>query len=138
VKTRENQTKTKMSQQKRSSVFRGLLYVSIGVLFHSAYSVAEWRSKTRNSDGLAIPLDITVQTCFGLLLAMISVLNIAGEFREIRASVELTAKSWETVSNRQSFYVYNHRGKAFHPEYDPSLANPGKKTLMEIPDRFLT
>ena len=63
---------------------------------------------------------------------MISALNFAGEFREIRASVELSAKSWETLSNRPSFYVYNHRGKAFNPEYQ------GKRSLMEIPDKFLS
>ena len=63
----------------------------------------------RNTEGLPIPLDITIQTFVGLILAMIAVLNIAGDFKEIRASVEMSAKSWETVSNRPSFYVYNHR-----------------------------
>ena len=98
-----------MKQQK---IFRGILFVAIAILFHAAYSVVEWRSLTRTSEGLPIPLDITVQTCFGLFFAMVSVLNIAGEFREIRASVELSAKSWDTMSNRPSFYVYNHRGWA--------------------------
>ena len=77
-------------------------------------------------------MDITIQTFVGLTLAMISVLNLAGEFREIRASVELSAKSSETLSNRPSFYVYNHRGKAFNPEY------VGRRNLLEIPDRFLS
>ena len=90
----------------------------------------------RNTDGLSLPLDITIQTIFGLILAMISVLNLAGEFREIRASVELSAKSWETLSNRPSFYVYNHRGKAFHPNYDTAYL--GKRSLMEIPEKFLS
>ena len=99
----------KMSQQKS---VRGILFVAIAILFHAGYSVVEWRSLPKTSEGLPIPLDITVQTFFGLFLAMVSVLNIAGEFREIRASVELSAKSWETMSNRPSFYVYNHRGWA--------------------------
>ena len=127
-----------MSQQKRGSFVRGLLFVAIATLFHAAYSVAEWRSLTRSSDGLPIPLDITVQTCFGLFLAMVSVLYIAGEFREIRASVELSAKSWETMSNRPSFYVYNHRGKSLHPSYDPTLSYQGRRSLMEIPEQFLS
>ena len=67
----------------------------------------------RNTEGLPIPLDITIQTFVGLILAMIAVLNIAGDFKEIRASVEMSAKSWETVSNRPSFYVYNHRVGCF-------------------------
>lgn len=83
-------------------------------------------------------MDIVIQTFVGLFVAMVSVLNIAGEFREIRASVELSSKSWETVSNRPSFYVYNHRGKALHPEYDPAVAYPSKRSLMEIPEKFLS
>lgn len=94
--------------------------------------MTEWRSLTRNSEGLSLPLDITIQTVVGLTLAMISVLNLAGEFREIRASVELSAKSWETLSNRPSFYTYNHRGKAFNPDY------AGKRSLLEIPDKFMS
>ena len=94
----------------------------------------------RNTEGLPIPLDITIQTLIGLGLAMLSVLNIAGDFKEIRASVEMSAKSWETVSNRPSFYVYNHRGKAFSPYYEESIsASPsGRRSLMDIPDRFLS
>ena len=68
---------------------------------------------------------------------MLSVLNIAGDFKEIRASVEMSAKSWETVSNRPSFYVYNHRGKAFSPFYEESIST-GRRSLMDIPERFLS
>ena len=116
----------------RKSVIRGLLFLAIAILFHAAYSVTEWRALTRNTEGLSIPLDITIQTFLGLILAMIAVLNLAGEFREIRASVELSAKSWETLANRPSFYTYNHRGKAFNPDY------AGKRSLLEIPDKFLS
>ena len=87
-------------------------------------------------------MDITIQTLVGLGLAMLSVLNIAGDFKEIRASVEMSAKSWETVSNRPSFYVYNHRGKVFSPHYEPPLTNQqlglSKRPVMDIPDRFLS
>ncbi len=48
---------------------------------------------------------------------MIGVLNIAGDFKEIRASIEMSQKSWENAGNRPSFYVYNHRGKVFSPDY---------------------
>ena len=94
----------------------------------------------RNTEGLPIPLDITLQCLFGLVLAMLAVLNIAGDFKEIRASVEMSAKSFETVSNRPSFYVYNHRGKAFSPFYEESIvtAPSSRSKLMEIPERFLS
>lgn len=124
----------------KTSLFRGILFLAIVILFHGAYSVTEWRSVTRNTEGLPIPLDITLQCLFGLLLAMLSVLNIAGDFKEIRASVEMSAKSFETVSNRPSFYVYNHRGKAFSPfkREEVFVSGPSQRSkLMEIPERFL-
>ena len=37
------------------------------------------------------------QTILGLLMAMLAVLKIAGEFKEIRAAVELGQKSWENA-----------------------------------------
>ena len=121
-----------MSQQKRGSFFRGLFIFAIAILFHAAYSVAEWRSLTRTSDGLPIPLDIQIQTLIGLFLSMACVLEIAGDFREIRAYVELSNKSFETVSNRPSFYVYSHRGKAL------KFLQDGRRSLMEIPEQFLS
>ena len=51
------------------------------------------------------------------IFSMIGVLNIAGDFKEIRASIEMSQKTWENAGNRPSFYVYNHRGKAFSPDY---------------------
>ena len=89
-----------------------------------------------------IPLDITIQTIFGFVLAMFSVLQIAGDFKEIRAGIEMGKKTWENARNRPSFYVYNHRGKAFSPHYDPTCANQqitdSRRPLMNIPQRFLS
>ena len=88
-----------------------------------------------------IPLDITIQTIFGFVLAMVSVLQIAGDFKEIRAGIEMGKKTWENARNRPSFYVYNHRGKVFSPHYEPPLGNqqmPGsRRPLMNIPESFL-
>ena len=56
-----------------------------------------------------------MQTFVGFVLAMVSVVNIAGDFKEIRAGIELGKRTWEHARNRPSFYVYNHRGKAFSP-----------------------
>ena len=50
---------------------------------------------------------------------MVGVLNMAGDFKEIRASIEMSQKSWENAGNRPSFYVYNHRSKAFDSDYVP-------------------
>lgn len=50
---------------------------------------------------------------------MYGVMTVAGDFKEIRATVDLEAKSWETLRNLPSFYVFNHRGKALSPDYEP-------------------
>ena len=89
-----------------------------------------------------IPLDITIQTVFGFVLAMVSVLQIAGDFKEIRAGIEMGKKTWENARNRPSFYVYNHRGKVFSHHYEPSLSNQqianSRRPVMDIPERFLS
>lgn len=48
---------------------------------------------------------------------MYGVLQIAGDFKEIRAVVDLENKSWETLRNLPSFQIFNHRGKSLSPEY---------------------
>ena len=138
---------------------------------------------------------LLLQTLIGLFLAMVAVLRIAGDFKEIRATVELSQKTWENARysscfhcyrlflcyrlvyhfdkidcfslferpfiplriavlghnlqetslinftnlpsrNRPSFYGFNHRGKAFHPDYVPPAAQ--KRKITEIPERFLS
>ncbi|QQP37950.1 Uncharacterized protein FKW44_018400 [Caligus rogercresseyi] len=94
-----------------------LLALSILIILHAAYSAAEWRARRKHEDPGededSLPLDIVIQTLMGLSCAMISVVHIAGAFKEIRATVELAQKNWETTRNRPSFYIFNHRGKAF-------------------------
>lgn len=45
-----------------------------------------------------------------------SLLHLIGDFKEIRATIDLQAKSWETLSNTPSFYIFNHRGKRLSRE----------------------
>lgn len=61
---------------------------------------------------------------------MYGVLYIAGDFKEIRASADLENKTWESFRNVSSFYVFNHRGKAFSPNYKP----PKTKCLLDTTD----
>ena len=155
--------------------WKALLALAMGVLIHAAYSVAEWRALSRTSSTISaasdgqetalgtdqdpmllhqntegeqtIPLDITIQTFIGFGLAMIGVLQIAGEFKEIRAGIEMGKRTWENAQNRPSFYLYNHRAKAFSPNYPvvPPLglqivaahsSRHHQRSMMDIPDRF--
>lgn len=54
---------------------------------------------------------------------------LAGEFKEIRATVDLETKSWETQRNIASFYTFNHRGKSLSTFYIPQS---GKTELDEV------
>lgn len=56
-------------------------------------------------------------------------MHVAGEFKEIRATVDLETKSWETQRNIASFYTFGHRGKSLSAYYVPAS---GKTELDEI------
>lgn len=57
-----------------------------------------------------------MQSVASLFLIIYSLLHVVGDFKEIRATIDLQAKSWETLSNVPSFYIFNHRGKSLSPE----------------------
>jgi len=116
---------------------RGVVFTGLGLLVHAAYSAAEWRQLTRHADvaEMGLPFDIVLQTVLSLLLTMFGVLHIAGDFKEIRATVELENQSWETLRNRPSFYTWSHRGRVFSPFYKPP-ASALSKSVLDIPERF--
>ena len=114
---------------------RGVLCLGLAGLLHSAYSAAEWRSYARAADiDLVLPLDIMLQAVAFLLVTMFGVIHIAGDFKEIRATVELEQQTWDNLRNRPSFNTWAHRGRAFSPDYEP----PKPKQILGIPERFLS
>ena len=118
-----------------SSSYRGVLCLGLAGLLHAAYSAAEWRGHARLAEfDPVLPLDIFLQAVIFLLVTMVSVIHIAGDFKEIRATVELEAQSWDNLRNRPSFNTWAHRGRVFSPEYEP----PRPKQILGIPERFLS
>lgn len=94
------------------SAYNGLLFLSLVVLFHAAYSTAEWRSyNRRKSDQVSevIPMDIVIQTLVGLILAMVAVLKVRkiihGDYLEIILTIlflfrlQVALKKSEPMSN---------------------------------------
>ncbi|KAL1425289.1 hypothetical protein MTO96_019432 [Rhipicephalus appendiculatus] len=73
------------------------LMATLGIvgLVHAAISAAQHRSYLRltEQDFTVLPLDIIFQS-------------------EVRATVELESKTFETFGNRPSFYTFCHRGRA--------------------------
>lgn len=61
---------------------------------------------------------IIFQAIASLIYIIYNILQVVGDFKEIRAAVDLQAKSWETLANIPSFYTFNHRGKALSPVYE--------------------
>ncbi|KAG7162093.1 Membrane magnesium transporter 1-B-like [Homarus americanus] len=90
--------------------------------------------KVVTSAALASGAIIGVQGLLSLLLAMYGILHIAGDFKEIRANVQLQNKSWETVGNRPTFYTFAHRGRALSPNYTP----PKSKSLLDNVENITT
>jgi len=116
--------------------YRSLLCLGLAGLLHAAYSAAEWRGVARLAEGEPVlPLDIVLQTFLFLVVTMAGVLQIAGEFKEIRATVELEHQTWDNLRNRPSFYTWGHRGRVLSPHYEPPSPRSG---ILDIPDRFMS
>ncbi|XP_070383698.1 ER membrane protein complex subunit 5 [Dermacentor albipictus] len=96
------------------------LMATLGIvgLVHAAISAAQHRSYLRltEQDFTVLPLDIIFQSVLCLLITMYGTMCIAGDFKEVRATVELESKSFETFGNRPSFYMFCHRGRALASE----------------------
>lgn len=100
-----------------------LLTVGCLSLIHCAYSAAQHRSYLRLTEqeftGL-LPVDIIFQTLVSLLLICYSGQNVAGEFSPIRADIQMRERTFETVDNCPSFYVFEHRAKSLSPYFTTS------------------
>merc|ERR1712243_291899 len=83
---------------------RGLVCIGILSLFHAAYSTVQYRTylKLIEEDFLQVPIDITLQVLISVIMAVVGIVQIAGELKDIHAATELASKSWETLGNRPS------------------------------------
>ncbi len=86
--------------------------VGLMALAHAGYSATQHRSYLRltEQEFTTLPLDILIQSLVGLIITCYGIVRVVGEFREIKAVAEQEKKSWETLSNRPTFYTFNHRG----------------------------
>ncbi|XP_002733118.1 ER membrane protein complex subunit 5-like [Saccoglossus kowalevskii] len=93
-------------------------FVIVGLLSlaHAAYSAAQHRAYLRltEQEFTSLPSDIVLQCLISLLITIYGVVHLAGNFREIKAAAELENKSFDTASNRPSYYMFMHRGKVLN------------------------
>ena len=96
------------------------IFVCVGLLSlaHAAYSAAQHRAYLRltEQEFSKLPADILLQSLAGLLITCYGVVKVIGSFRLIRAAGDSDKKSWDSACNRQSFYTFQHRGRALFQE----------------------
>ncbi|KAG7278084.1 hypothetical protein CRUP_029029 [Coryphaenoides rupestris] len=109
-----------------SSFWKSIVGVGLLALAHAAFSAAQHRSYMRltEKENEMLPIDIVLQTLLSFVLTCYGIVHIAGEFKEMDASSELKNRTFDTLRNHPSFYLFNHRGRVlFHtPEQEPSSA----------------
>lgn len=60
---------------------------------------------------------ISIQAIVSFAVVVYSILSLKSDWKLIHAT-EIGKSSWDTFGNIQSFYTFNHRGKAlFNPDY---------------------
>ncbi|KAM4019521.1 ER membrane protein complex subunit 5-B [Dendropsophus ebraccatus] len=113
-----------------SSIWKGLVGVGLFALAHAAFSAAQHRSYMRltEKEDETLPIDIVLQTLLAFVVACYGIVHIAGEFKDMDATSELRNKTFDTLRNHPSFYIFNHRGRVMFqsPETEESHQNqPG-------------
>ncbi|XP_007554799.1 ER membrane protein complex subunit 5 isoform X1 [Poecilia latipinna] len=123
-----------------SSFWKGVVGVGLFALAHAAFSAAQHRSYMRltEKEHETLPIDIVLQTLLSFVMTCYGIVHIAGEFKDMDASSELKNKTFDTLRNHPSFYLFNHRGRVlFHtPKEEPSsnqqaLPNPIRLRKLE-------
>ncbi|XP_070539420.1 ER membrane protein complex subunit 5-like [Ptychodera flava] len=96
-----------------ANLYHALVVIGLLLLAHAAYSATQHRTYLRltEQEFTSLPADIFLQCLVSLLLTTYGVVNVAGNFREIKASADLDNRSFETVSNRPSYHMFMHRGR---------------------------
>uniref|UniRef100_A0A8C8VN82 Membrane magnesium transporter 1 n=1 Tax=Pelusios castaneus TaxID=367368 RepID=A0A8C8VN82_9SAUR len=61
---------------------------------------------------------IVLQTLLAFAVTCYGIVHIAGEFKDMDATSELKNKTFDTIRNHPSFYVFNHRGRVLFQSSD--------------------
>ncbi|KAL7863229.1 hypothetical protein AOLI_G00061520 [Acnodon oligacanthus] len=111
-----------------SSFWKGVVGLGLFALAHAAFSAAQHRSYMRltEKENETLPIDIVLQTLLAFVITCCGIVHISGEFKDMDASSELKHKTFDTLRNHPSFYLFNHRGRVLFssPEQEPATATP--------------
>ncbi|XP_016423271.1 membrane magnesium transporter 1 [Sinocyclocheilus rhinocerous] len=121
-----------------TSFWKGVVGVGLFALAHAAFSAAQHRSYMRltEKENETLPIDIVLQTLLSFVITCYGIVHISGEFKDMDASSELKNKTFDTLRNHPSFYLFNHRGRVLFcpPEQEPST--PSAQALPSNPLRL--
>ncbi|XP_023653238.2 ER membrane protein complex subunit 5 [Paramormyrops kingsleyae] len=104
-----------------STVWKGIVGFGLVALAHAAFSAAQHRSYMRltEKENETLPIDIVLQTLLAFVISCYGIVHIAGDFKDMDASSELQNKSFDTLRNHPSFYMFNHRGRVLFQSREP-------------------
>ena len=94
------------------SLWKGLVGIGLFTLAHAAFSAAQHRSYMRltEKEDESLPIDIVLQTLLAFAVTCYGIVHSAGEFKDLDATSELKNKTFGTLWNHPTFYVFNHHG----------------------------
>lgn len=105
-----------------STVLIGKILGWIGfiTLIHSTYSTYEHLSYLKAVEKVPndMPIEITVECLFSVIIFAISVILVAGPLKPILMKSEMVKKSIDKVDTRPSFNTFNHRGRIIKSSLD--------------------
>ncbi|XP_059714955.1 ER membrane protein complex subunit 5 isoform X1 [Haemorhous mexicanus] len=113
------------------SVWKGLVGLGLFALAHAAFSAAQHRSYMRltEKEDETLPIDIVLQTLLAFAVTCYGIAHIAGEFKDMDATSELKNKTFDTLRNHPSFYVFNHRGRVLFQSPDTVNSSSNQDAL---------
>uniref|UniRef100_A0A803W5S2 Membrane magnesium transporter 1 n=1 Tax=Ficedula albicollis TaxID=59894 RepID=A0A803W5S2_FICAL len=76
-----------------------------------------------------LPIDIVLQTLLAFAVTCYGIAHIAGEFKDMDATSELKNKTFDTLRNHPSFYVFNHRGRVLFQSPDTVNSSSNQDAL---------
>ncbi|XP_029852745.1 ER membrane protein complex subunit 5 [Aquila chrysaetos chrysaetos] len=114
-----------------ASVWKGLVGLGLFALAHAAFSAAQHRSYMRltEKEDETLPIDIVLQTLLAFAVTCYGIVHIAGEFKDMDATSELKNKTFDTLRNHPSFYVFNHRGRVLFQSPDTVNSSSNQDAL---------
>uniref|UniRef100_A0A8C6D184 Membrane magnesium transporter 1 n=1 Tax=Moschus moschiferus TaxID=68415 RepID=A0A8C6D184_MOSMO len=108
-----------------SAALRFFCWAALSVSWRHRYGRGWWASASLPSPTRPFPLrSIVLQTLLAFAVTCYGIVHIAGEFKDMDATSELKNKTFDTLRNHPSFYVFNHRGRVlFRPSDTTNSSN---------------